>query len=185
MEKHHQLHPSSRRGEARGGFFPWFLILLGLPLLGLGIWGLYRGLATLKWPHTTATILDANLRLRESTPNHPTVDSGPVHVRERSETASVAFRYEYAVDGTKYIGDGIEVADFGLQNSALARTQYDKYPVGSTAQVAYDPSDPQTCYLEPGPSSTSKLLVGLGIVFLLIGLMVRRAMRIQASGGIR
>jgi hypothetical protein len=92
--------------------FPWFLIFIGLPFFGLGGWGVYQGYITLKWPHATAIILDANLRVQDADPS-----------RQKTVTHSVGIRYKYTVEGRAYQGDGIEVASFGLQNSALAQKQ--------------------------------------------------------------
>jgi hypothetical protein len=149
--------------------FSWFLMVVGLAFLGLGAWGIYQGAVTSKWPRAPAVILHSDLRVRDSTPNR---SSG-----QRDSTASVAIRYEYTVEGRKYIGDGIEVVDFGLQNSAAARKQHDKYPGGSTAQVAYDPANPAIAYLEPGPSSMSLMLGGIGLGLVLLALLIRRAVR--------
>jgi hypothetical protein len=149
--------------------FSWFLIFIGLPLMGLGGWGVYQGYVTLKWPRATAIILDANLRVQDADPS-----------RQKTVTHSVDIRYKYTVEGRTYQGDGIEVAGFGLQNSALAQKQYDKFPAGSTAEVAYNPNDPITSYLQPGPSSTSLALAGIGIALVLAGLWVRRMIRLKA-----
>ena len=109
--------------------FSWFLTFVGLLLLGTGAWGIYQGMVTLKWPRAPAVIRNSTLRLRESDPS-------PSSVRARNGqqevTASVAIQYEYTVGGQTYVGDAIEVADFGFQNSAAARKQHDKYPPGAT-----------------------------------------------------
>jgi hypothetical protein len=168
----HMSQPNPDMGSSRppNQSFSWFLIVVGLPFLGLGGWGIYQGYVTLQWPRATAVILDANLRVQESDAS-----------RRKTATHTVDIRYKYTVDGKTYHGDGIEVADFGLQNSALAQKQYDKFPAGTTAEIAYDPVDPAVSYLQPGPSSTSLLLAGIGGGLILVGLMVRRMIRLKAS----
>jgi hypothetical protein len=64
--------------------FSWFLILTGLPFLGLGGWGVYHGYVTLKWPRATAIILDANLRVHDADAS-----------RHKTVTHTVDIRYEY------------------------------------------------------------------------------------------
>lgn len=49
-----------------------------------------------------------------------------------------------------------------------------RHPVGSAAEVAYDPNNPATAYLEPGPSSFALALAGIGSTMVLIGFWVRR-----------
>jgi hypothetical protein len=157
--------------------FPWFLMVAGLPFLLLGGWGIYQGMATRSWPRAEGMILASNLRVRESESTRSS-NSG---IRDRSETATVDIRYKYTVNGTRYESDGIEVADFGLQNSAAARKQHEKYPPGTVVQVAYNPANPAVAYLEPGPGSVSMMLAGVGTGLVLVGLMVRNAMRHQAN----
>jgi hypothetical protein len=60
-----------------------------------------------------------------------------------------------------------------MQNSAGAERMRKQYPVGTPVHVAYDPQSPDIAYLEPGPSSVSLALSGLGIFMGLCGFWVR------------
>ncbi len=141
------------------------LIVFGGALLATGSWGVGHGLATLKWPRTAATIVDAEL-VRQ-TANSRRAD-GSVE-----QWNSFHVLYAYSVGGRDYVSGRVEPYDFGMQNSAGAEKMRARHPVGSAAQVAYDPNEPATAYLEPGPSSFSLALSGIGAAILLSGFWVR------------
>jgi hypothetical protein len=147
------------------GTFGRKLIVLALLILTPGLWGAIKGALTLRWPRAEATILDAELR-RHSRPT----DSTP-RASDMWNSFSVYYRYEVA--NREYLGGNLEPYAFGMQNSAGAERMRDRYPVGSKARVAYDPADPEIAYLEPGPSSFSLVLVGVGTFIGLIGLRIR------------
>ena len=89
-----------------------------------------------------------------------------------------AVHYQYAVGGRDYVGGGIEPYDLGMQNSAGAAKMRERFPVGSTVPVAYNPNDPSEAYLMPGPSSFSLILLGIGMAFALMGGLARRMIRV-------
>ena len=138
------------------------IVLAGL-LLAPGLWGAAHGALTLRWPRTDAKIIDANLRTFER----------EMSGRYRDEWHSFAVHYSYRVGGTDYFGGRVEPYDFGMQNSVGAQKMQDRHPIGSTAQVAYDPANPSVAYLERGPSSFSLALVGIGAVIGLSGFWIR------------
>ena len=140
------------------------LIVLACLILFPGLWGASHGALTLRWPRADATIIDANLR----TFTRDSSDS-----RYRDEWHSFAVHYSYKVGGIDRFGGRVEPYDFGMQNSAGAQRMRDRHPVGSLAQIVYDPADPNVAYLEPGPSSFSLALVGIGVVIGASGLWVR------------
>ena len=140
------------------------LIVLACLILFPGLWGASHGALTLRWPRADATIIDANLR---------TVTRDSSDSRYRDEWHSFAVRYSYKVGGIDRFGGRVEPYDFGMQNSAGAQRMRDRHPVGSLAQIVYDPADPNVAYLEPGPSSFSLALVGIGVVIGASGLWVR------------
>ena len=110
-----------RRGLSR------MLLLVGLPLLAVGLYGVAVGLVTLGWPRTQAVILDARVDIRETTSNVPGTDKYRGGRTETRATASFHARYRYRVDGRDYEADGVEPGDLGLQNSAASRQQGHTY----------------------------------------------------------
>ena len=156
----------SRKAPDRGGMaFGRNLMVLGGLILVAGGYAAIRGAITLTWPRTAATIVSAQQ-----------LPQGPVPSRGLGEDSWNSFHvlYRYRVGDQQYVGGGVEPYDYGMQNSAGAAEMSDRHPVNSAAEVAYDPRDPAVAYLEPGPSSFSRVLVGIGAAMALIGLWVRR-----------
>ncbi|MBS0519626.1 MAG: DUF3592 domain-containing protein [Proteobacteria bacterium] len=143
-------------------------MVLGVAILGIGAYGTYKGAMTLTWPRATATITSAELLRRVMPAARRDGRSG----EESWNSFDVLYRYH--VGDLDYVAGGVEPYDFGMQNSAGAARMRERHPVGSSAEVAYDPRDPATAYLEPGPSSFALALVGIGSAIALAGLWVRR-----------
>lgn len=172
--------------KPRRSAFP--LVLMGLGVV-LGVFGgraHWLGHETRSWPRLEAEMVSSKLTVRtdqsgRSTPTIGVVSSGP-----RDEFAAYAASFRYVVDGVEYIAHGIERGDLGLQNSELSRDLSFAHPIGSKTVVVVNPSDPTDAYLVAGPSSTSRLLLGLGAAFLTIGAWIRWAMaKVAARGGRR
>ena len=73
--------------------------------------------------------------------------------------------YEYQVNGTKY--DGCSVTSFILESDlAYAQGVVNKYPVGSTVRVHYNPTAPSDSVLEMyvGPTTLIPFAFGIGLV---------------------
>jgi hypothetical protein len=150
-------------------------LLFGLALIasGFGAWAAAHGAATLRWPRVQAKIIDAKLTLHQS----PSRDRDQPDVRH-----TFTVHYQYSVGGQDYFGGGIEPYDLGMQNSASAVKMRERFPVGSAAQVAYNPNDPTEAYLMPRPSSVSLILLGIGAAFALMGGLARRMVRVGPGG---
>ena len=152
--------------------FGRLLTILGAPIFLLGAWGAVQGARTWQWPRADAIVIDSDLKRYEG-------EIRRVGNREydRDHWYSFAVHYRYEVGSIEYVAGGVEPYDFGMQNSAGAQKMNDRHPVGSTARIAYDPANPRVAYLEPGPSSFSLALVGIGFVIGLAGLWVRSLAR--------
>jgi hypothetical protein len=150
------------------------LMVLGAVLLATGAYGAGKGALTLAWPRATATISSAELMRQHM----PTTRRDGSATEESWNSFHVLYRY--SVDNREYVAGGVEPWDFGMQNSAGAQAMRERHPVGSTAEIVYDPRHPAIAYLEPGPSSFSLALTGIGSVIALAGVWVRR----KASQGI-
>jgi len=156
----------NKAGPNLGGMaFGRNLMVLGGIILVIGGYGAVRGALTLGWPRTSATIVTAD-QLRQ----------GPQTSRGLGSESWNSFHvlYRYRVGDHDYVAGGVEPYDYGMQNSAGAAKMYDRYRTNSTAEIAYDPHNPAVAYLEPGPSSFTRMLVGIGAFMALVGLWVRR-----------
>lgn len=164
--------------EARPRSRFWlFLVGLGLVLSTIGGHGLRLGLATVSWPRVEAEIVSSDVTVRADRSSSGTPTIGVVAGGPRSEFAAYAVSFRYVVDGREHIGHGVERGDLGLQNSEKSRDLGHAHPVGSRAVVVVDPADPNDAYLVAGPSSAAKMVTGIGVGFVVIGLWVRAASR--------
>ena len=152
----------------RGGMaFGRNLMVLALLIFALGGYGVVMGALTLKWPRTAATITSAEL-LRQTSASRG-VDGRSVE----DGWNSFHVLYQYRVGDRDYVAGGVEPYDFGMQNSAGAAKMRERHPVGSEAEVAYDPGNPAVAYLVPGLSSFALVLSGIGAFMLPVGWWVR------------
>lgn len=157
-----------KRAPNLGGMaFGRNLMVLATAIFVLGAYGTVRGALTLRWPRASATITNAELArqfMRTSRYDHG--------LQEDSwNTFHVLYRYR--VGDQDYVAGGLEPYAFGMQNSAGAEKMRERHPVGSTAEVVYDPNNPAIAYLEPGPSSFALMMSGLGAFMFLCGFWVR------------
>ena len=160
---------SPERTKRQSIAFARNLIVLAILILAPGLWGVAHGALTLRWPRAEATIIDADLT------RHSRSSTSTPRSTEMWNSFSVHYRYEVA--GREYLGGAVEPYDYGMQNSAGAEKMRARHPIGSKASVAYDPNDHEVAYLEPGPSSFSLVLVGIGTVVGLSGLWIRSLAR--------
>ncbi|SEC19154.1 Protein of unknown function [Beijerinckia sp. 28-YEA-48] len=144
------------------------LMVLATAIFALGAYGTVRGAMTLSWPRTSATITSAELLLRTT---RETRSNGRA---EEESWHTFRVLYHYRVGDQEYVAGGVEPYDLGMQNSAGAVKMRERHPIGSTADIAYDPQNPAVSYLEPGPSSFALALSGLGAFMFLCGFWVRR-----------
>jgi hypothetical protein len=150
-----------------GGKSRVFLALFGLPFFAAGIgltllWGiptLKKAKASTSWPTTRGVVLVSDVERRRS------------HDRDHgtSYTYSAQVTYEYTVAGTIYNCDRVSFGEYASSNRNHARQIVNRYPVGKTVEVHYDPNRPESAVLEPGTSFSSYVALGMGIVFSLVG----------------
>lgn len=160
--------PAYRKPPFRGGkAFGRNLMVLALVPLVIGAYASVMGVLTLTWPRGQATILGCEMAF----PQTDRRNVGKSDNRKGWSTASLA--YSYGVQGTSYNGSGIQPYTLGLLNAAHEQQACLKYQPHQRVEVAYDAADPRIAYLEPGPSLTALILLGIGVVMLLSGWRVR------------
>lgn len=160
-------HGNRRAGkrERRGvrNFGRLLLVVAATPFV-LGLYGCVMGALTLQWPRTEAKILGSDLRI------HLTQTRGPDGTSQTDTRATVDIAYSYSVNGRDHVSGEIEPYTWGMQNSALSRIHKQRYPKGAAVSAVYDPRNPAIAYLEPGPSATSTMFLGVGLTIGLAGL---------------
>lgn len=83
------------------------------------------------------------------------------------EVHDTEIAYAYEIAGASFTGERVHAgSSLGLFNpgmsEAKARETVERYPVGASVQVAYDPTRPERAVLEPG--------VGSGRIWVMVGL---------------
>lgn len=76
-------------------------------------------------------------------------------------------RYEYVVNDQQYNGDMVNFGEYSGSH-AHAEGIVNRYPVGQTVQVYYNPAEVTEAVLEPGVSTSSYLVLGIGLIFALV-----------------
>ena len=85
--------------------------------------------------------------------------------------------YTFEVQGRPHKGSKISLG-FPSNEQADAQAVVARYPLGTAAQVHYDPADPSIAVLELGDEGIHILLVGIGFFFLICSiLLIRLAVR--------
>jgi hypothetical protein len=135
--------------------FGIIFIILAIGAIALGLWTRQMSLKVASWPQIEGKIIASTL---EQDPHD--ADSSPRIV------------YQYEIDGRRYEGSQITYA--GTSNSVDAKQALvARYPVGRCVNVYYNPEAPQSAVLENEPSSIWLGLVVTGIVFFIVGVIVR------------
>lgn len=140
------------------------MILVG-GVLGAVAYDTHRdGEATKAWPSTSGEILSSRVEEEERRDR----DSDGRNRTRYTYTARVT--YAYTIQGIDYTGHRIRADDTGGDRDKAFDTIND-FPVGSTVDVYYDPSDPASSVLRQGADPVAVwLFVGIGALFVVLGL---------------
>ncbi len=123
------------------------------------IYGLYlraRVRASRDWPQTMGAILKAEV-VEET-------DNDSVEYRVRVE-------YEYSVDGQRRIGRRIEFGKSAYARKKNAQAQLERYPVGTSVMVFFDPEKPEDAVLLR-KSSWGTMYIVLGLAFAIFSIAI-------------
>jgi len=81
--------------------------------------------------------------------------------------------YIYSVNGEKYTGDQISVAEVDSASKEDAVRKIAPYPVGKEVEVFYNPKDPKDAVLEKESGDMAFVLLGvLGVGLLIVGVVI-------------
>lgn len=147
-------------------FFGLALLLVGIPLLIVGVVSRKRAKAALSWPTIQGEV---------------TGSAVVQHTDNDSEYSSTSYEpvieYIYSLMGQSYTGKRIA---YGANSFNLKKAQEiaAKYPVGSPVVVHYNPEKPAECTLETSASGgkvfsiIGYILVPLGFILFIVGLFL-------------
>ncbi len=150
-----------RRGSNIAGCATTFFLIAVFVVVGIGlaIWGwsvLQNARVSESWPTTDGQILSSNVR------------------EDRDEDGTSYFgdvTFGYFVDDISYTSDTVSFGQYGGERDH-AEEIVARYPAGSGVTVYYDPADPETAVLEPGVTWSSYMLLGMGVLFTCIPLII-------------
>jgi len=138
-----------------------FFVVFGLIGGGLSYWGwniLQDAKASASWPTANGIVSSSDV-------SHTTDSDG-------GDTYSPEVDYQYSVDGQNYSNNTIKFGENSYSSRNKAEGIAATYPVGRQVTVYYDPNQPVKAVLEPGVSGGSYIVLGIGVLFFLIGVIV-------------
>ena len=124
-------------------------LLSGVALLALALWLRRRAAQCAHWPSVDGMVLESR------------VDDAHL------EFMKPVLRYQYTVDGRRYVGFRVAFSGYGVSRQAMARL-IEPYPAGRPVRVYYDPARPASAVLDNCSRSdwVYWLLFGLGFCAL-------------------
>ena len=153
-----ETETSKGKGCLSSIFSMGIFLLVGL---GLTIWGwniLQNARASETWPTADGMVTRSQV-------SHSTDAEG-------GDSYQPQVTYKYSANNSSYENNTIK---FG-ENSYSSRRKADEiaanYPVGKSVIVYYDSEKPDRSVLEPGVSAGSYIVIGIGVFFILITMVV-------------
>lgn len=143
---------------------PYFVLggaLAALVFLGIGFLLLSRAIryrrlaaAAVHWPTTEGTVLATDVIKRVASSD----DDYDRYVPR--------VRYAYTVNGVGRKSDVIRVglSDLGYLREEQAREHLERYPLGATIAVRYDPQNPEQATLEAGQAGAARYFIAGGLL---------------------
>jgi hypothetical protein len=128
---------------------------------GLLYWGwtiLQNARASASWPSAQGQIVNSYV-------SHSTDSEG-------GDSYSPEVTFEYTVNDQRYQDTRIKFGENSYSSNNRAQEVVNRYPIGQTVAVYYDPAEPETAVLEPGVTSGSYIVIGIGAIFVLVSLVV-------------
>ena len=155
----------ARFGNRGGQLFCWLFMLIGVALVGLGVWTLIKSLRTERWPVTDGVIQSAEQK---------------THSGHDGATYSAAVTYTYRVAGVSYEGSKISIGQMS-SSADYARRILSRYPVGKKVPVYYSPTNPTEAVLETGIHGGTWICFGVGTAFVLFAALFLQIQRAVAK----
>jgi hypothetical protein len=130
------------------------------------------------WPKTTAMVLEASIDKIVASFN----TGGPTNRTIGTPGWDIKIKYEYEVNGTKYVGTNVSnqstqetktVWNDAAKPSEELKSVLDKYSAGTKTEIHYNPKNPSESFINFTSSTGSKLVaLGMGILFSILGVLL-------------
>lgn len=138
-------------------------LLLGVSLILIGAYPFVRANLSTQWQAVDGVVRVAEVRSEEGS------------LFGLSLSHQVRLQYDYHVERTAYQGKRVDFG-FGSQSfllNSFARRIVERYPVGKSVRVYFDPGDPTNAVLERVPSLGSSVFwMVVGLFLVGVGFMV-------------
>lgn len=136
--------------------FPLPFIIVGALLLHFGTKGLLIAVQSVRWPHTSATVISSSVKRYSSSA-----------AKGRTQHQAV-IHYEFPVQNKRYSGYHYHTSpDAGKPMSLV-----EQHPKGTTITVYYMPNNPAESLLEPGVRTKTLIMPVGGLIFLIPGILM-------------
>ncbi|MDO8571970.1 MAG: DUF3592 domain-containing protein [bacterium] len=146
-----------------------FVIVGGATLFIWGIPTIQKAYESKNWPSVQGTITVSNFVTDRST-NSDGSDA---------TTYKADIGYDYILNGQTHSGSDVSFGAYSSSNASEMRSIVNRYPLGKSVAVYYNPKDPNASVLEPGANLGSFLAAGIGALFFILGIV----MAVQALKG--
>ncbi len=112
------------------------------------------------WPTASGTVLDLDMEAHQSRD-----EDGDIRT-----TYGATIQYKYLVDGQEFQGNRRTFSNVRTSSARNTEKILERYPLGSSVDVFYNPDDPSSGVLEPGVGASTYLLLVVAIGFLVFGI---------------
>jgi len=153
-----ETETSKGKGCLSTFFSMGIFLLVGL---GLTYWGwiiLQNARASASWPAAEGKITISGV-------SHSTDSDG-------ADSYSPEITYTYTVNNVSQTNKTIKFGENSYSSRKKAEGIANSYPVGKNVTVYYDPEKPARSVLEPGVSAGSYIVIGIGVFFILLTLII-------------
>ena len=145
-----------------------------LCILGFGLCNAWYGWRSSGWPQVMGTVIESSVASRETRTDTQRVGKENRQVDERMTTRLGTMfypeiKYQYEVAGRACEGTRIMISDgVDSEDPALAKALAEKYAIGTSVPVFYNPHDVTLAILQPGRSEGATAQVVIGLAFSLV-----------------
>lgn len=160
------------------GLIVFFMIFLmvGIAFVSFGVSLLQQGIASQSWYPTDGKIITSNIETHEET-HHS--DHGTTH----STTYGANIVYQYTVNGINYSSNKVSLGDYSSSDANHAQQIVNRYPVGESVTVYYNPENPSDAVLERGTTEFPYIIIIFGLMPIIVGTVVLYFMLIRKKKG--
>jgi hypothetical protein len=140
-----------------------FAILIGLMIV-FGAWRSYRlGQAAFGWRQTSGAVIESSLIEREGNVSDAQRYDTNRELIQQAYAANLIARivYRFTVNGKEYTGQAVGAV------AATEKHLQEKYPVGKSVSVFYNPASPQECVADPS-SARNRINLAISLIAALI-----------------